>query len=302
MLNKGFKPNTVHIQALIALSTLKERQSISETAKMLMMNQSLVSKILADLKLEFNDPLYKKENNEFIFTNIGESLCIIARDFIQPGINLIDRIKQQKDKSFAIMVPKWIEISKIRSGLLEKLPDVNCNFSFKLVRNYNLDFICKAMENGEVDMCLCHFPIDKPGIWKKEVCFTNVIFLSKSIFNLDLNNLNMHEFVKYGISDSLFNSFLLENNIRNLTLKEEIDDVEQWLDNIDNNKIIITTDYNYSTLLNIGFSKIVLPHNMTIRYPVHLVYHDKYKYNAAHTELCKIIINIISNSQKKPHE
>lgn len=281
----------VNTVALIALAVLKEKQSISETAIYLNISQSAISKLLAELKIEFNDPLYTKVNNEFLFTKIGDSLSSVSKTFLQPGIELIERVKQHKEKEFSIMLPKWVNVSNIRSGLLERFADIDCKFCFRLLDNVDLDLICDSLMNGFTDVCICHFPVYKAGIQKKELCTTELVFLSKNKSNLSREEFKVRSFVKYNISDNLFNSFLSCNNIESLVLSEDVYGVEQWLDFIDGNKIIITTAFHAKGLIAQGYSITPVDFDIKVNYPVHLIWHSRYKYDGFINELCKIIFN-----------
>lgn len=279
--------------ALTALLVLKEKESVSETAIFLNITQSSVSKLLSALKLEFNDNLYTKTNNGFIFTKIGESLCSIYRNFLEPGMEMIERIKIHKEREFSIFLPQWADITKIRGDLLKKYPHTNCKLSFQLDINLSTNYICESLMNGFIDVCICHFPDYKSGILKKELCFTELIFLSKNKSHIEFNDLNSCNFVKYNINNNLFNSFMFSNNIGFPIISEEIYGTDQWLDGIDSNKIIITTDYYARDLLNRGYTSLDVNIDIITTFPLHLIWHSKYKYDEYLNELCNIITKSI---------
>lgn len=287
--------NSVYLNtsALIALSVLKEKESVSETAIFLNISQSSVSKLLSELKLEFNDNLYTKTNNGFIFTKIGESLCSISRNFLEPGMEMIERIKTHKERDFSILLPQWADITKIRHELLKKYPHTNCKLSFQLAVNLSTNSICESLMNGFIDVCICHFPGYKSGILKKELCFTELIFLSKNKSYIEFNDLNSCDFVKYNINNNLFNSFMFSNNIDFPIISEEIYGADQWLDGIDSEKIIITTDYYAQGLLNQGYTSLDVNVDIITKFPLHLIWHSRYKYDEYLNELCSIITESI---------
>ncbi|XEG68277.1 LysR family transcriptional regulator [Edwardsiella tarda] len=120
-----------HYGALVALTALNEAQSVSRAAEYLNISQPSMSKLLMELRKEFNDPLYTKCNNLFTLTPVGETLCAIVRNTLYTSQSMIEQLRCGVKHRYNICLPHWFniqEVSALIGNIRTLYPNLVINF------------------------------------------------------------------------------------------------------------------------------------------------------------------------------
>ncbi|SPW27807.1 CysJI operon transcriptional activator [Edwardsiella tarda] len=227
-----------HYGALVALTALNEAQSVSRAAEYLNISQPSMSKLLMELRKEFNDPLYTKCNNLFTLTPVGETLCAIVRNTLYTSQSMIEQLRCGVKHRYNICLPHWFNIQEV-SALIGNIRTLYPN----LVINFR----------------------PPSGIHLKTLGTSEFIFLRRArasqhttppLLSLSQEQLLSNPLIIYNISPYLWESFLqanrLDEGLLNITLTLT-NNFRRWLDQlVDDDTLLVTLRSTGDPLLASG--------------------------------------------------
>ncbi len=306
-----------HYGALIALAALNEEQSVSRAAECLSISQPSMSKLLMELRKEFNDPLYTKCNNLFTLTPVGETLCTIVRNTLYASQSMIDQLRCGVKHRYNICLPHWFNIQEV-SALIGNVRTLypNLVINFRPPSATTAEDIVQSLKQGSVDVAVRHFPHACPsGIHLKTLGSSEFMFLRRvraigqqptQMLTMTREQLLCTPLIIYNISPYLQDSFLqanrLDEGLLNITMTLT-NNFRRWLDElVDDDTLLITLRSVGDALVESGEYRAVAIPGMAIHFPYHLMWHERSSQDPVHLLIRKALIAMSSASLPQPTE
>lgn len=304
-----------HYGALVALTALNEAQSVSRAAEYLNISQPSMSKLLMELRKEFNDPLYTKCNNLFTLTPVGETLCAIVRNTLYTSQSMIEQLRCGVKHRYNICLPHWFNIQEV-SALIGNIRTLypNLVINFRPPSATTAEDIVQSLKQGSVDVAVRHFPHAPPsGIHLKTLGTSEFIFLRRArasqhttppLLSLSQEQLLSNPLIIYNISPYLWESFLqanrLDEGLLNITLTLT-NNFRRWLDQlVDDDTLLVTLRSTGDPLLASGEYQAVSIPSLALYYPYHLMWHERASHDPVHHLIRKALIAMSSNAPTTP--
>lgn len=293
-------------QGMVALATLFDEQSVSFAAFALGISQPSMSKLLMEMRKEFNDLLYIKSNNVYTLTPVGEVLCSLVKNTIYANQSILEQLKNGVKKSYNIILPHWFNLYEAPT-LLQKIrtnyTDISLNFYPPYISGSKE--ILENLKQGKIDVAVCHFFHDIPaGFHSNILGFSELIFLCKknnSLYasEIDLEKICSAPLLVYNISPYLFNSFIEKNGINKNTLNilmTVTNNFRQWISQLtDDDVILVTLRTTGEELLKKGEYREIKLNNATSSYAYNLMWHERSTKDPVHTLIRAAIVNMNGN-------
>ncbi|AOV95890.1 LysR family transcriptional regulator [Edwardsiella hoshinae] len=293
-----------HYGALVALAALNDAQSVGRAAECLNISQPSMSKLLMELRKEFNDPLYTKCNNLFTLTPVGETLCAIVRNTLYTSQSMIEQLRCGVKHRYNICLPHWFNIQEV-SALIGNIRTLypNLVINFRPPSSSTAEDIVQSLKQGTVDVAVRHFPHASPsGIHLKTLGTSEFIFLRRTHASQPptppMRQLNREQWLNspliiYNISPYLWESFLQANRLNegllNITLTLT-NNFRRWLDQlVDDDTLLVTLRSTGDPLIASGEYQAVAIPNLRLTYPYHLMWHERAAHDPVHQLIRKAL-------------
>ena len=145
----------VNLNLLPHLDVLLVTASVSEAARLMCVAQSTMSKVLAQLRNFFNDPLLVRRGNHSILTDKAIALKVPVRSLMESVVTLLDNHNETpatSTRSFSIALgPMAMDLvmPRLVSELHKQAPNINlhCMMACGEVQN--------RLAKGELNMAVC---------------------------------------------------------------------------------------------------------------------------------------------------
>ncbi|MFI4630032.1 LysR substrate-binding domain-containing protein [Klebsiella quasipneumoniae subsp. similipneumoniae] len=295
-------------QGMVALATLFDEQGVSFAAFSLGISQPSMSKLLMDMRKEFNDPLYIKSNNTYTLTPVGEVLYSLVKNTIYTNQSTLDQLKKGVKKSYNIIMPHWFNLPEAPT-LMQKIrmnyPEISLNFYPPYISGAKE--ILEKLKQGKIDVAVCHFINDIPaGFHANLLGFSELVFLCRKnnmtyMNDIDMKKLNTVPLIIYNVSPYLFNSFIEKNKINHNALNilmTVTNNFQQWIYQLtDENVILITLRTTAEELLNEGRYREIHMNDGTLSFAYNLMWHERSSKDPVHTLIRGSIINMNGNDK-----
>ncbi len=142
------------LNLLLTLQVLLETHSVSEAARQLHLTQSAVSKALARLRLQFNDPLFLRVSKGLVPTPFAQRLQQPLHDWLETAAGLF--VNEDFDPAtwkgeFMLVAHDYLHVTLV-PRLLELLHEQAPGMTLKVHSQYSNQL--KGLELGELDFVL----------------------------------------------------------------------------------------------------------------------------------------------------
>ncbi|CAM8678865.1 LysR substrate-binding domain-containing protein [Kluyvera sp. M-M157-B] len=295
-------------QGMVALATLFDEQCVSFAAFALGISQPSMSKLLMEMRKEFNDPLYIKSNNLYTLTPVGEVLCSLVKNTIYANQSILEQLKNGVKKTYNIILPHWFNLYEAPT-LLQKIrasyTDISLNFSPPYISGSKE--ILENLKQGKIDVAVCHFFHDIPaGFHSKILGFSELIFLCKKNSDMYMNGIDLEKIyatplLVYNVSPYLFNSFIEENRLNKNALNilmTVTNNFRQWISQLtDDNVILVTLRTTGNELLKEGEYREIKLNDATSSFAYNLMWHERSTKDPVHTLIRAAIANMNGNRE-----
>ncbi|WP_177961580.1 LysR family transcriptional regulator [Klebsiella quasipneumoniae] len=290
-------------QGMVALATLFDEQGVGFAAFSLGISQPSMSKLLMDMRKEFNDPLYIKSNNSYTLTPVGEVLYSLVRNTIYTNQSILEQLKKGVKKAYNVILPHWFNLPEAPT-LMQKIrvnyPDISLNFYPPYISGSKE--ILEKLKQGKIDVAVCHFLHDIPaGFHSNILGFSELVFLCRKDnvlypYEMEIKKLSSMPLIVYNVSPYLFNSFIDKNKINTNELNilmTVTNNFQQWIYQLtDDNVILITLRTTADELLNQGKYREIRMTDGALSFAYNLMWHERSTKDPVHTLIRASISNM----------
>lgn len=162
----------IDLNLLVVFQTMLDARSVTRAGEVLGLSQPAMSAALARLRDLFDDPLFVRVGRQMEPTARAQELVAPVRqalDAIASDVFQRKRFEPAKtDKRFTIVTPDIGEVNNLPS-LLSALAQVAPGASVRTISR-TPQATGAALESGEADMALGHFPdLERPGFFRQKL-------------------------------------------------------------------------------------------------------------------------------------